>query len=53
MLDDRDLASTLPQAVRPIFKHMVDLLADPEKRIAVLDREVARRAREDHTASTQ
>lgn len=33
-----------------MFKLMVDLLAELDKRIAVLDREIARRTKEDEAA---
>jgi len=46
MLEDKEMASTLPEAARPMFKFMVDLLAELDKRIAILDREIARRAKE-------
>ncbi|WP_199560261.1 transposase [Sphingomonas psychrotolerans] len=50
MLDDEEIASTLPAAALPLFRLMVDLLAELDKRIATLDREIARRAKEDEAA---
>lgn len=50
LLEDEEMISTLPEATRPMFKLMVELLADLDKQIAVLDREIARRAKEDEAA---
>ena len=50
LLDDEEMASTLPEAARPMFRLMVDLLAELGKRIATLDREIAQRAKEDEAA---
>ena len=50
LLDDEEMASTLPEAAQPMFKLMTDMLAELGKRIAVLDREIARRAKEDEAA---
>lgn len=50
LLDDEEMASTLPAAARPMFKLMVDLLAELNKRVAMLDREIAQRAKEDEAA---
>lgn len=44
------MAATLPEAARPMFAMMVDMLADLDKRIAVLDKETTRRAHEDKVA---
>lgn len=44
------MASTLPEAARPMFKLMVDMLAELDKQVAVLDREIAQRATEDEVA---
>ena len=49
LLDD-EIGDTLPEAARPMFAMMVDMLADLDRRIAELDKEVARRAREDEVA---
>lgn len=50
LIDDEEMASSLPEAARPMFKLMVDLLAELNKRVAVLDREIAQRAKEDEAA---
>jgi transposase len=50
LLDDSEMAATLPEAARPMFAMMVDMLAELDKRIAALDKEIARRAREDEVA---
>jgi len=50
LLDDGEIASTLPEAARPMFAVMTDMLAEFDKRIAKLDVEIARRAREDASA---
>jgi len=50
LLDDEEMTSNLPEATRPMFKLMVELLADLDKRIALLDCEIARRAKEDEAA---
>ncbi|WP_380878616.1 IS110 family transposase [Sphingomonas sp. DBB INV C78] len=50
LLEDEAMTSSLPEAARPMFKLMVDLLAELDKQISVLDREIARRAKEDAAA---
>jgi transposase len=50
LLEDEEMASTLPEAALPMFRLMVDMLAELDKRISMLDREVARRAKEDEAA---
>ncbi|WP_010219991.1 IS110 family transposase [Sphingomonas sp. PAMC 26621] len=50
LLDDSDMSATLPEAARPMFAMMVDMLAELGKRVAALDKEIARRAREDEVA---
>ena len=50
LLEDEDMASTLPEAALPMFRLMVDMLAELDKRISMLDREVERRAKEDEAA---
>ncbi|RYF22195.1 MAG: IS110 family transposase [Oxalobacteraceae bacterium] len=50
LLDDSEMATTLPEAARPMFAMMVDMLAELGKRVAALDKEIARRAREDEVA---
>jgi len=50
LLDDEEMASTLPEAAQSMFKLMVDLLAELDKQITMLDHEIARRAKEDEAA---
>ena len=50
LLDDSEMAATLPEAARPMFAMMVDMLAELDKRVVALDKEIARRAREDEVA---
>jgi transposase len=50
LLDDSEMATTLPEAARPMFAMMIDMLAELGKRVAALDKEIARRAREDEVA---
>jgi transposase len=47
LLEDEEMASTLPEAARPMFKLMIEMLTELDRQIAVLDREIARRAKED------
>jgi transposase len=47
LIDDEEMALSLPEAARSMFKLMVDLLVELNKRVAVLDREIAQRAKED------
>ena len=46
LVEGENMSSTLPEMARPMFKLMVDLLAELDKRISELDREIARRAKE-------
>jgi transposase len=50
LLDDDEMASALPEAALPMFRLMVDLLAELDGRIATLDREIPKRAKEDEAA---
>lgn len=50
LLEDDQITSTLPEAARPMFQLMVQLLGDLDARIATLDREIARRVKEDEDA---
>jgi transposase len=50
LLDEEEMASSLPPAALAMFRVMLDLLADLDDRIADLDREIARRAREDEVS---
>lgn len=44
------MASSLPEAARPMLRVMLDLLAELNGKIADLDQEIARRAREDEVS---
>ena len=50
LLDDGEMTATLPEAARPMFAMMVDMLAELDKRVAALDKEITHRAREDEVA---
>ncbi|MBC7990200.1 MAG: IS110 family transposase [Luteimonas sp.] len=50
LLDDGEIGQALPEAARPMFAMMVDMLAQLDERIGVLDKEITRRAREDEVA---
>lgn len=50
LLDGGKIGETLPEAARPMFAMMVDMLDGLDERIAGLDKEIARRAREDEVA---
>jgi len=50
LLEDGEIGESLPEAARPMFTMMIDMLAELDKRIAALDKEIARRAREDVVA---
>lgn len=47
---DEEIASSLPQAARSMFRLMLDLLEELGSKISDLDKEIARRAREDAVA---
>ncbi|MDX8502125.1 IS110 family transposase [Mesorhizobium sp. VK4C] len=47
---EEEMAASLPAAAVAMFHVMLDLLAELDERIAYLDGEIARRAREDETA---
>ena len=47
---DEEMASSLPPAAVAMVRVMLELLAELDNRIADLDQEIARRAREDETA---
>lgn len=49
---DGELGSSLPDATRPMFRTMLDLLEALNDKIGELDKEIARRAREDVIAKT-
>jgi transposase len=44
---DAEMGSSLPEAARPMFRTMLDLLDVLNSKISELDKEIARRARED------
>jgi transposase len=50
LLEDGEIGETLPEIARPMFTMMVDMLTQLDMRIATLDKEIARRAREDEVA---
>jgi transposase len=50
LLEEEEMTSTLPEAAQPMFKLMIGMLADLNRQISVLDREIARRAKEDEAA---
>ena len=50
LLEDGDMVSSLPEAARAMFKLLVGLLVELDEQIATLDREIARRAKEDEAA---
>jgi transposase len=50
LIEEEAMASTLPEAARPMFRVMLDLLAELNGKIADLDKEIARRAREDEVS---
>ena len=45
LLKEEEMASSLPEAARAMFRLMLDLLAGLAGKIAALDKEIARRAR--------
>jgi transposase len=50
LLDEEEMASSLPDAARAMLRVMTDMLGALDDRIADLDKEIARRAREDEVA---
>jgi len=50
LIEEEEMASSLPEAARAMLRLMLDLLAGLKGKIADLDREIARRAREDEVA---
>lgn len=49
-IEEEAMASSLPEAARPTLRVMLDLLAELNGKIAYLDQEIARRAREDEVS---
>ena len=50
LLGDGEIGQTLPEAARPMFAMMIGMLANLNKQIAELDKEITRRPREDEVA---
>jgi transposase len=50
LLEEEEMASSLPEAARAMFRLMLDTLAGLGSKIADLDKEIARRAREDEVS---
>ena len=50
LLEDGEIGQTLPEVARPMFAMMIGMLANLDKQIAELDKEITRRAREDEVA---
>jgi transposase len=50
LLEEEEMASTLPEAARSMLRVMLDLLGNLDDRIKDLDKEIARRAREDEVS---
>src|SRR5215472_17165588 len=50
LLEEEEMASSLPEAARAMFRLMLDTLAGLGSKITDLDKEIARRAREDEVS---
>jgi len=50
LIEEEEMASSLPAAALAMFRLMLDLLANLNSKIAALDKEIARRAREDEVS---
>jgi transposase len=50
LIEEVEMANSLPEAAHTMFRLMLDLLASLNGRIADLDKEIARRAREDEVS---
>ena len=50
LIEEDEMANSLPEAARAMFRLMSDLLAGLNGKIAGLDKEIARRAREDEVS---
>lgn len=50
LIEEEAMASSLPEAARPMFRVMLEFLAELNGKIADLDNEIARRAREDEVS---
>jgi len=47
LLEEDEMASSLPEAARTMFRLMLDLLGELDSKLVELDKEIAKRARED------
>jgi transposase len=47
LLKEEEMASSLPEGARAMFRLMLDLIAGLDGKIAALDKEITRRARDD------
>jgi transposase len=50
LIEEEEMASSLPKATHTMFRLILDLLADLNGKIADLDKEIAQRAREDEVS---
>jgi transposase len=50
LIEEEEMASSLPEAARAMFRLMLELLASLECKIANLDKEITQRAREDEVS---
>jgi transposase len=50
LIDEEEMANSLPGAARAMFRVMLDLLTELSSKIVDLDKEIARRAREDEVS---
>src|SRR5262249_20427624 len=50
LIEEDDMANSLPEAAHVMFRLMLDLFAGLNSKIADLDKEIARRAREDEVS---
>ena len=50
LIEQKAMASSLPEAARTMFRFMLDQLASLNDKIADLDKEITRRAREDEVS---
>jgi transposase len=50
LIEEEEMASSLPETALAMFRLMIDLLAGLNGKIADLDKEIARRAREDEVS---
>ena len=50
LIEEEEMVNSLPGAARAMFRVMLDLLTGLSSKIADLDKEIARRAREDEVS---